>query len=964
MLFFPARSARFISHDQCCATALLRCGRRAAFLAAASWLAVLFVAPAAVRAVPPAIRPVADQTVYYGKSLVVPVAADGVGPIQYSVKSSQRGTLARVKMGDPWLKIVVDYPGDGGSADPFGGELIFQLFRDMTPVTVGYIAGFAQEGYYDGLTFHRIINLTGEPDGFIAQGGDPAGNGTGGPGFTFENEFRLPLMFVGAGQLAMANSGYSGYSGTNGSQIFVTSGTLRHLDFAHTIFGQLVRGFDVLEKLMAVPTTGGTPTATVTMTTVELVENDTDAVLLLSASSKQEAPATVTVTATDANGETSEATFLLTAQVDSVNSPPILVQPANVVAATGRSASYPLIGKDLEFDFLSPAIDGFFERPAGTTSSMTRNIVTIIPSTGASPDGKVITGNSIEQRTAVLRSSAKDLTRAYVGLGESKLLGFDSELSAKAGVAFVGLVVAQFRDFDRNSNPATDFTAKINWGDSSAVEAVPPPLVSSKKPSTKVYDVPGSHTYANPGIYTVETLVEGNNGARAVIRNRVNVSDGPLAATGRRLTAARGRLVNRLLASFGDTDLKTKPSDYTATVEWGDGARSAATIRRGRGGFNLFGSHTYADNQTYAAAVRVAKNGAADTAEAWVDVESTGLNVPEHQPPFSQAKVAGFLEQATPSDPFRLALELINSGNKTANAGTLEFYLSDDDVFDAGDSRITMDDGGGHPRETIWYGPVLQAGASVTGVFPNDAGSGVWNAPPGKGFNGRHVIMKVNQKDPLGDLMPFDVTAVTGKITANEPGNPSPHLATAKNPTDQDPFTVTLDFLRSVTGLGSSDFTVTNGALVGVPTDLGNGQYSVEINPANNGNVTVAVAAQAVVDGDGLYSNSESLVVKFDTVAPTPVLSGPASTSDDPFTVDVDFGEAVTGFEVGDLVVSNGTATTVAPIGAANSQFRVTVDPAADGAVTVDIAAGAAEDSAGNSSLAATQFSTTFTAAP
>src|SRR5436305_13547330 len=94
------------------------------------------------------------------------------------------------------------------------------------------------------MTFHRLI------PNFVIQGGDPNGDGTGGPGFQFADEFHKEAFFSGAGQLALANSG----NDTNGSQFFVTVGPQRFLDLRYDLFGQLVRGFGVLRSLDAVPT--------------------------------------------------------------------------------------------------------------------------------------------------------------------------------------------------------------------------------------------------------------------------------------------------------------------------------------------------------------------------------------------------------------------------------------------------------------------------------------------------------------------------------------------------------------------------------------------------------------------------------------------------------------------------------------------------------------------------------------
>jgi peptidyl-prolyl cis-trans isomerase A (cyclophilin A) len=140
--------------------------------------------------------------------------------------------------------------------------MTFELFQDLTPQTVNTIEGLIKSGFYDGLTFHRVV------PGFVIQGGDPAGNGTGGPGFAFDDEFNARAIFSGNGQLAMANAGKD----TNGSQFFVSIGPQRALDFNHTIFGQLVRGFDVLSAIEHVPTDANNrPLTPVSITSARLV---------------------------------------------------------------------------------------------------------------------------------------------------------------------------------------------------------------------------------------------------------------------------------------------------------------------------------------------------------------------------------------------------------------------------------------------------------------------------------------------------------------------------------------------------------------------------------------------------------------------------------------------------------------------------------------------------------------------
>ena len=117
------------------------------------------------------------------------------------------------------------------------GNLVLELFAADCPVTVNNFVTLARKGFYDGTTFHRVI------PGFMAQGGDPTGTGRGGPGYTFPDEFSGHTHVTGA--LSMANAGPD----TNGSQFFITYAPQPHLDGHHSVFGQLVEGADVLEKL-------------------------------------------------------------------------------------------------------------------------------------------------------------------------------------------------------------------------------------------------------------------------------------------------------------------------------------------------------------------------------------------------------------------------------------------------------------------------------------------------------------------------------------------------------------------------------------------------------------------------------------------------------------------------------------------------------------------------------------------
>jgi peptidyl-prolyl cis-trans isomerase A (cyclophilin A) len=138
------------------------------------------------------------------------------------------------------------------------GNFTLELFESKTPKTVANFTGLADgskpwthpktkephtKPYFDGIIFHRVIN------GFMIQGGDPLGEGYGGPGYQFEDEFHPDLRHDRAGILSMANAGPN----TNGSQFFITLGPTPHLDRKHSVFGAVTTGLDVVQKIGATP---------------------------------------------------------------------------------------------------------------------------------------------------------------------------------------------------------------------------------------------------------------------------------------------------------------------------------------------------------------------------------------------------------------------------------------------------------------------------------------------------------------------------------------------------------------------------------------------------------------------------------------------------------------------------------------------------------------------------------------
>jgi len=157
------------------------------------------------------------------------------------------------------------------------GTFTIGLFEEEAPVTVANFVGLAEgskswtdprtgtesnQPYYDGIVFHRVIK------GFMIQGGDPLGRGTGGPGYTFKDEFSPKLRHDKPGVLSMANSGPN----TNGGQFFITLAPTPWLDNKHSVFGEVIEGMDVVEKIGATKTRSGDRPATdivITSVTIE-----------------------------------------------------------------------------------------------------------------------------------------------------------------------------------------------------------------------------------------------------------------------------------------------------------------------------------------------------------------------------------------------------------------------------------------------------------------------------------------------------------------------------------------------------------------------------------------------------------------------------------------------------------------------------------------------------------------------
>jgi uncharacterized repeat protein (TIGR03803 family) len=651
----------------------------------------------------------------------------------------------------------------------FSGTMAFALFRDMAPVTTGYIAGLAEAGYYNNLDFFRITNLNSspvEPATFIAQGGDPTETGTGSLGFSFNNELIPSLIFTGEGQLAMANAGndQTTFQGTDGSQFFITQGSLRSLDFGYTIFGQLLSGFDIMQKVMAVPleSDGSSPTVPVVMDSVTVSEDNTDAIILVSAPGYVPNGATIKVSATDPSGNKAVTTGTIpelsitvsTPVQDSVNDPPIIDPEPNINVGLHQRVSFPVRAQDLEFDYL--ITDALQLAGSGGTLFFNGSIATVTPS-AFSPVGSVTAGLDVYQPyVSVERSNQYDQTAVIVGLGSGKLTSFPGLFVGNPGVPLASSTATVITSSSASifgsflsSNPAggaDDFTASINWGDGTLVSSSNGvSIVQSPRIPTE-YDIsyPPGHTYSNSGIYPLNVTVTNTNGGILQVQNTAVVSSGPIYPFGRTFTASKG-LANALVATFVDYSPFVIAADYQAIINWGDGSVGKGIIRGSNGSFMVYGQHKYAAGTTYPVDVTVNSLINSNSGYAWSIAQLTG--VPTRQPPFAQSHISGQI-----GNPGFNGLDLdeevvlVNSGNIASGPIALRFYLSSTTTIDA--SAIPLAVGKGSTYNT----PSIAPGSAIQGSVSDIT------LPANAVTRGKYIIMQVITSDPIGNHMDYPRT--------------------------------------------------------------------------------------------------------------------------------------------------------------------------------------------------------------
>jgi cyclophilin family peptidyl-prolyl cis-trans isomerase len=482
----------------------------------------------------PVLDAIGNQSVPANKTIQVPLtAADSDGDtLSYSVSSNSGSVIPTLRSSsNTYLKMTVAGKGD----------LVFQLFNDVAPETVRILTGLVNGGFYNGLTFHRIIQT------FVIQGGDQTGTGAGPSPVTYPDEFNANAIFSGDGQLAMANTGKD----TNGTQFFVTKGPQRHLDFNHTIFGQLIRGFDVSDAIAAVPVDGnGKPTTPVVISSAQIIQDKTDKVLQVKVNGT--ASGTVTVTVNDGHGGTSQRTFTATGETDATNDPPILSPVGNRIIAKNGSVTLTLAGLDPENDDFFAS--GQFVVQNGASGAVDGKTVTITPKKDFT--GSIIVKVGICQTGASARGSTQqdpqdpfnifDTETITIGVGDKSVSGSGININAAAGADVKGAVVATFTDSDPTGS-AGDWSANIYWGD--GTDSSTGSIVEN---SDGTFSVFGSHYYATAANFPLIVTITGNKGAVTVEKP---------TATVKNIATLTGGVLTVNASSGGDAVNVTRNSD-------------------------------------------------------------------------------------------------------------------------------------------------------------------------------------------------------------------------------------------------------------------------------------------------------------------------------------------------------------------------------------------------------------------
>ncbi len=484
------------------------------------WMAVCLAAGSFSISGAPTVDPIPNANIPAGKSLIIPITATSPNglPLTFSATSSANRITVQVHTNNPFWKMSVVQAAPpaapGAYQTPFRGgvetvtnigDMTFMLFRDIAPHTVNVIQGLTAGGLYTSNTiFHRVIA------GFMNQGGDPLTNGTGGPIFRYGDEFNPQAMFAGSGQLALANSGKD----TDGSQFFITVAPYRSGDFGYTIYGQLLRGFNVLSNINNTAVDASSrPLADVIITKVSLVPDNFDTVLTVAGTNHAGVAGTIKVIADDGAGGRATNSFTATTVADASLEAPFLYPntATNLVAPVNKRLT------NFIFGYVFPGVTNNWYAQFGDANSQVNAsnsfyiVVTnqlefvIVPSTNyAGP------ASFMFYVSASPAFGTYDQQSYAFAFGDTVINAIATNFIAPALAPFSNQLIATFTNGVPIS-PATNFSAFINWGDNSTNSGV----ITTNSLGHK--EVRGSHIYTNSGDYPVYITIQSALGASATI---------------------------------------------------------------------------------------------------------------------------------------------------------------------------------------------------------------------------------------------------------------------------------------------------------------------------------------------------------------------------------------------------------------------------------------------------------------
>lgn len=348
----------------------------------------------------PTFEPVGNQTVQIGSPLHLPIDAYDPDDPALTVTVSVANTNlldAEVLSGNRSIRIDMATYGD----------MVFEMFEQRAPVASGRVIELAQADFYDGIIFHRVI------DGFVIQAGDPTGTGSSGSTLPdFSDDFHPDLQHNTRGVLSFAKAG----DDTNNSQFFITEGPTRHLDFNHSIIGQLVEGEDVREAISSHQTNGapGKPTTDIVIETIEVFNDVENSVIMLKPTGNGTGTTEVTITVTDSENNTHTETISVDIVNDSANGQPYL-NPITVPATSPNTEPevIQVTSTDVEADpvtFFASVVSG----SAGASAQISQSgELTVTPvsgftgpvdvQVGVRPGPGVVGNSSSDQDTEIIR---------------------------------------------------------------------------------------------------------------------------------------------------------------------------------------------------------------------------------------------------------------------------------------------------------------------------------------------------------------------------------------------------------------------------------------------------------------------------------------------------------------------------------------------------------------------------------